>query len=103
MPFPLAVVSLVGRLLVLFAALMGVPLAFAVVGRDAAQGPFALSIVVTAVAGLALALATRRHRRELRPRDGFVLVGLVWTLLPAFAALPLWLAVSGLSATDAYF
>ena len=50
-----------------------------------------------------MSLATRRFRRELQPRDGFVLVALTWLVLPAFAALPLLLAIPGLSVTDAYF
>ncbi len=50
-----------------------------------------------------LSLATRRFRRELQLRDGFVLVALIWLVLPAFAALPLLLAIPGLSVTDAYF
>lgn len=37
------------------------------------------------------------------PRDGFLLVNLVWLVLPAFSAVPLMLAVDGLSWTDAYF
>ena len=31
-----------------------------------------------------MSLATRRFRRELQPRDGFMLVTLTWLLLPAF-------------------
>jgi trk system potassium uptake protein TrkH len=58
---------------------------------------------VTLGVGLLLSLGTRQFKRELQPRDGFVLVGLTWLLLPVFAALPLWLGVPGLSATDAYF
>ena len=100
---PLAVVALVGRMVVLFALLLLVPLAFALVQQDAGVQPFVSAIVVTLAAGLGLSLITRRFRRELQPRDGFVLVGLTWTLLPAFAAMPLWLAIPGLSATDAYF
>ncbi len=98
-----AVVGLIGRMVVLFALLMGVPLGFALYHHDPAEQAFTVSIGVTAVAGLALSLATRRSRRELQPRDGFLLVTLVWMVLPAFAALPLWLAVPGLSVTDAYF
>lgn len=103
MTAPLAVVGLVGRMVVLFSLLMGVPLAFAVVGNDAAERAFVVGTVVTFVAGLLLSLATRRFRRELQARDGFVLVALTWLLLPAFGALPLLLAVPGLSVTDAYF
>jgi len=44
-----------------------------------------------------------RHRRELQPRDGFLLVTLVWTVLPAFATLPLMFHLPGLSFPYAYF
>jgi len=99
----LAVVALVGRLVVLFALLMLVPLAFAWVDHDRGEQAFAVSTTLTAAVGLALSLAVRRFRRELQPRDGFVLVGLTWMLLPMLGALPLLMAVPGLSFTDAYF
>ena len=99
----LAVVALVGRLVALFALLMGVPLAFAIVGDDSAQRAFVVSTVVTGAAGMALSVSVRRFRRELQPRDGFLLVAMTWVLLPAFGALPLLLAMPGLSVTDAYF
>ena len=100
---PLAVVALVGRMVVLFALLMLVPLAFAWGGRDGAQQAFIEATAITFGAGLAMSLATRRFRRELQPRDGFLLVGLTWLVLPAFGALPLLLALPELSVTDAYF
>ena len=103
MTAPLAVIALVGRLLVLFSLLMAVPLAFAVGRHDAAERAFITGIIVTFVAGLLMSLGTRRFRRELQPRDGFVLVALTWFVLPAFGALPLWLGIPGLSVTDAYF
>ena len=99
----LAVVALVGRMVVLFALLMGVPLAFSVIGHDAAKREFILSISITLAAGLLLSALTRRFRRELQPRDGFVLVGLTWLVLPLFGALPLYLAVPNLGVTRAYF
>jgi len=58
---------------------------------------------VTFTAGVLMSLTTRRFRRELQARDGFLLVTLTWIVLPAFGALPLWLAIPGISATDAYF
>ena len=100
---PLAVTALVGRMVVLFAAMMTVPLGFALAAPDPARDAFVTAILVTLGTGVLMSLAARRFRRELQPRDGFVLVGLTWTLLPVFGALPLWLAVPGLSATDAYF
>ena len=99
----LAVVALVGRIVVLFALLMLVPLAFAWFGGDGAASAFGIAALVTAGSGLAVSVATARYRRELQPRDGFLLVGLIWGVLPAFAALPLELALPDLSLTDAYF
>jgi trk system potassium uptake protein TrkH len=103
MSSPLAVVALVGRMVVLFALLMAVPLAFALAAHDPAEGAFLTAIGVTFAAGALLSLATRRFRRELQLRDGFILVSLTWMTLAAFAALPLMLAIPGLSFTDAYF
>ncbi|HYN58526.1 MAG TPA: potassium transporter TrkG [Rubrivivax sp.] len=100
---PGAVVALVGRLVMLFALLMAVPLAFALRAHDPAERAFLIAIGVTFGAGLLVSLATRRMRRELQPRDGFLLVSMTWLVLPAFAALPLMLALPGLSFTDAYF
>ena len=99
----LAVAALVGRMVVLFALLMLVPLVFAVWDHDAAERAFLQGTAATAVVGLLLSALTRRFRRELQPRDGFVLVGMTWLVLPMFGALPLWLAVPDLSVTDAYF
>ena len=103
---PLAVIALVGRLVVLFSLLMAVPLAFALLGEPAARAAapaFGIALGVTLAIGALASWLTRRFRGELQPRDGFVLVTLTWTILPAFAALPLLLAVPGLSVTDAYF
>jgi trk system potassium uptake protein TrkH len=99
----LAVVALIGRMVVLFALLLLVPLAFSLTDRDPAERAFLTAGAVTLVCGLAMSLATRRFRRELQPRDGFLLVVLTWVTLPLFGALPLWLAIPGLSVTDAYF
>jgi trk system potassium uptake protein TrkH len=99
----LAVIALIGRMVVLFALLMFVPLGFALFEHDRAEEPFLVATGITFAAGLAMSLATRRFRRELQPRDGFLLVTLTWLVLPAFATLPLLLAIPGLSFTDAYF
>jgi trk system potassium uptake protein len=99
----LAVIALVGRLVVLFALLMLVPLAFAWADHDRGEQALIVSTLATAACGVAMSLAVRRFRRELQPRDGFILVALTWALLPVFGAMPLVLAIPGLSLTDAYF
>ena len=99
----LPVLNVLGHVVLMFAATLLVPLVFAVIGDDGAQRAFHIALAVTAGSGLALTLATRRFRRDLQARDGFLLVTLVWTVLPAFATLPLMLRLPDLSFTDAYF
>jgi trk system potassium uptake protein TrkH len=55
------------------------------------------------VAGAVVWFTTRRHKRELRSRDGFLLVTLVWILMSAIATVPLLIALPDLSFTDAFF
>jgi trk system potassium uptake protein len=97
------VFAVLGGVLMLFSLTMAVPLAFAWVGHDAGEGAYAGSLLITMAAGLALFFGCRQPRRELQPRDGFLLVTLVWAVLPAFGTLPLMFVVPGLSFTDAYF
>ena len=47
-------------------------------------------------------LATRRFKRELKTRDGLMLVALTWVALPAVAGFPLWHYLP-INFTDAYF
>jgi trk system potassium uptake protein TrkH len=97
------VFAVLGGVLMLFALTMAVPAAFAWLGGDGTLGHFGLSALLTLATGAALFFGCRRPRRELQPRDGFLLVTLVWAVLPALGTLPLLLAIPGLSFTDAYF
>jgi trk system potassium uptake protein TrkH len=98
-----AVLNVLSRVLLLFAATMVLPWSFSLGFDDGAQGAFAYALAATLVCALALWLATFHDGRELQVRDGFLLVALVWTVLPAFATLPLLLSLPQLSFTDAYF
>lgn len=103
MPSILPILAVLGGILMVFSATMLVPLAFAYFGNDTALYAYDGAIAATFGAGLALFLACRRFKRELQPRDGFLLVSLVWAVLPAFGTLPLMLHLPQLSFTDAYF
>ena len=61
------------------------------------------AMAASLLVGAAGWFSTRKYKRELTPRDGFLLVALVWTVIPAFATLPLMLHLKTLSFTDAYF
>ncbi len=97
------VLPVLAFIVMVFSSTMCVPLAFAWIGGDEALFDHATAMVATFAIGLALWRATRKGRGELQPRDGFLLVTLVWSVLPAFGTLPLLLYLPGLSFTDAYF
>ncbi len=103
----LPVLAILGVIVMVFAASMLLPLGLAWWGDDAAHESYQASIAITFVSGLLMWLVARRHRRELQPRDGVLLVSSVWTLLPLFACMPLlhWSYQAGrpMSFTDAYF
>lgn len=95
--------NVLGVILLVFGLTMAFPLAIALLVGDGALVEFGEGLLVTAVAGALLRLATTGKRAELQVRDGFLLVSIGWTALPAFAAVPLMLYLPGLSFTDAYF
>jgi trk system potassium uptake protein TrkH len=99
----LAVAHILGLMTAYFGLLYLIPIAWSLGAGDGLAGVFAIALGANTVVGLGLALATRRFRRELKPRDGFILVTLAWTLMSASATLPLLLAMPDLSFTDAYF
>ena len=99
----LPLMPIIGVIVGIFALTMLVPLGFAWGGMDDARGVFEQALLITAASGFVLWWSTRRFKRELQPRDGFLLVTLVWIVLPAFGALPLMVHLPELSFTDAYF
>ena len=100
----LPVLNVLATVLVGYSLMFLVPLGFALtLDHSDLHGTWAKAMALTLGSGLLLMVLTRRHRRELMPRDGFLLVNLVWLVVPAFSAIPLMLAIDGLSWTDAYF
>ncbi len=87
----------------LLALFMALPLAVSLLIDDGAANAYLRAIAITGLAAIALWLLVHKHNQELQTRDGFLLVSLVWTVLPVFAMLPLLLHIPGLSVTDAYF
>ncbi|HEX4619796.1 MAG TPA: potassium transporter TrkG, partial [Steroidobacteraceae bacterium] len=99
----LAVAYALGLLLAAFALTFALPIACSLVMGDGLWPSFLVAAALTAGCGLALAAATRRLKRELRARDGFLLVTLGWLILSAAAAVPLLLTLPSLTFTGAYF
>jgi trk system potassium uptake protein TrkH len=98
-----AVLNMLSVVMLVFALAMALPLLASLVLADGALGVYGEAMLIAAGAGMLLRLAMRGRRRELQVRDGFLLVALVWTVLPALATLPLMLYLPALSFTDAYF
>src|SRR5687768_12567014 len=90
-------------MLALFGVTYVLPLTTSLIMRDGTAGSFVIAAAVSAGAGLVITAATRRYRRELKPRDGFLLVTLGWVLTSACATIPLLLELPRLSFTDAFF
>ena len=98
------VLNVLARIMVGYSLMFLVPLGWAwTLDHALLRDVWLIGMAITFCAGALLWLATARQRRELLPRDGFLLVNLVWTVLPACSAVPLMLAIDGLSWTDAYF
>ncbi|EXI87265.1 MAG: Trk system potassium uptake protein TrkH [Candidatus Accumulibacter regalis] len=96
------VVRVLSLVILMFGLTMLVPLGVSWFLDDGAFASFDEAVLLTIATGLGLWYVTRRETRDLTIRDGFLMVALVWTLLPIYAALPLVLQL-GLSFTDAYF
>ena len=97
------VLNVLSKVVMLFSATFLLPLTLSWIIDDGAQRAYDAAIAITFVAGALIWLFTRQSQRELQTRDGFLLVLLVWTSLPAFATLPLLFYMPDLSFTDAYF
>ena len=98
------VLSVFSRVIVAFALTFLVPLAWAwFLDHHDYVLVWAVGFGVTLISGAVLWRLTQRHRRELLAKDGFVLVNLVWIVLPAYAAVPLMFTVPDITWTKAYF
>lgn len=99
-----AVQRILGLLLMLFSTTMLPPVGVSVLFRDGAHQPFLLAFALTLVTGIVLWYPVHRVRKDLRLRDGFLVVVLFWTVLGLFGALPLAFGTDPrLSVTDAAF
>jgi trk system potassium uptake protein TrkH len=95
---------ILGLLLGLFSVSMLPPMLVSWWYQDDALNAFFGAFCLILVSGLALWLPVRRHRRELRLRDGFIVVVMFWVALGLCGSVPLLLASNpDMSVTDAVF
>ncbi|MHC8597976.1 TrkH family potassium uptake protein [Arenicellales bacterium IMCC55707] len=102
--FSSAVLRILGVLLVMFSTTMIPPLIISWMSSDGSAGAFFVAYLATVSVGGALWILFRNKARELRVRDGFLIVVLFWTVLAIFGTAPLLLSPNpALSLTDALF
>ncbi len=98
------ITRIVGLLLAIFSLSMLAPAMVALIYRDGAGVPFLTTFLVLFICGGLLWFPNRRHRQELKARDGFLIVVLFWTVLGSAGSLPFLLSHNpSISLTDAFF
>lgn len=99
----LPVINIFGKILMAFSFCYLFPILVSFIYIEDSQQYFAKAMFINASLGFLLWLATKRFQRELKTRDGFLLVVLTWIGIAAFSTLPLLYANPELSFTDAFF
>jgi trk system potassium uptake protein TrkH len=93
-----------GLLLTIFSLSMLPPILFSLYYRDGTALVFVQAFLVVAAVGLALWYPVRNSKRDLRLRDGFLIVALFWVVLGLFGSAPFLLAhTENIGFTDAVF
>ncbi len=99
----LPIAHVFSKLVMLFSCMFVFPVLVSLYYRDGTVDDFLVSTFVGLAIGLFLWATTRQYERELKPRDGFILVTLLWLGFSATATTPFLLHFPGMSFTDAYF
>ncbi|WP_373814105.1 TrkH family potassium uptake protein [Neisseria dentiae] len=97
------IVHILSKLGVLFSILLLVPTFVSYLFLDDALRAFGSTALVTIIASCAIWLLTLQYHRELRVRDGFTLVCMLWVGFALVAAMPFYLYFPHMSYTDALF
>jgi trk system potassium uptake protein TrkH len=96
--------KILGLLLMMFSLTMLPPVLIAWIFREQAWLPFVEGFGITLAAGLICWLPVHRVQKDLRLRDGFLIVAAFWTVLGTAGAAPLYFADAiTLTWTDAVF
>jgi trk system potassium uptake protein TrkH len=100
----LVIQRILGLLLVIFSSTLLPPIAIELYYQDGSALPFVEAFLLTLICGILLYLPVKKQKKELRLRDGFLVVVLFWTVLGIFGGLPFYLSeAADLSITDAVF
>lgn len=93
-----------GVLLMVFSVTMLIPLPISLIYGDSGGSAFLLAFAITFMAGMMVWFPVRHQQRELRLRDGALVVVMFWFVLSLFGAIPLFLTDQPwMSFTEAVF
>jgi len=94
-----------GLLLTIFSFSMLPPILFSLYFKDGSAHIFVEAFLIVAAVGIALWFPARHSKRDLRLRDGFLIVALFWVVLGVFGSAPFMLDEHALRLgfTDAVF
>ncbi|GGW96273.1 TrkH family potassium uptake protein [Alteromonas halophila] len=99
-----AIVRILGLLVALFSVTMIPPGLVSLFYQDGSGLPFTLAFLMCVFTGVAMWYPNRQYRRDLRAREGFLIVVLFWTVLASFAAIPFMLLEQpSMTVTDSFF
>ena len=99
-----AIQRILGLLLALFSTTMVPPMLVSEIYDDGAMQPFIAAFMLILGIGLALWLPVRHSKRDLRLRDGFLIVVMFWVALGLSGSVPLLLSEQpSMSLADAVF
>ena len=99
----LPVLNASGPVFIWLAAALLIPFTLSVSKQDGAADSFLTCFLITLATGVVLMLLTRRWRRELTSRHGFLLVTLIWTSVPLFGTIPFIIERPDMSFAQLYF
>ncbi len=100
----LAIQRVLGFLLMIFSLTMLLPIVASLYFADGTWSAFAASFLIVLGSGAVIWFPVRNEDRELRRRDGFLVVALFWVVLGLFGSAPLLLSENpSMSFTDAVF
>ncbi|MCF3098307.1 potassium transporter [Aeromonas australiensis] len=100
----LSIIRIVGLLVALFSSTMLLPALVAFGYRDGGGAEFIKSFFIALLLGIALWFPNRYHKKELRAKEGFLIVVLFWVVLGSVGAVPFIISdVPGMSVSEAFF
>lgn len=93
----------IGWLLIIESIFMLVPLVTSIIYMDSSIKGISLSIAITLISGLIMALAIKPKNNNLGKREAILLTTMVWLIFSLFGMLPFMICEPHLSFVDAFF